>query len=83
MEEFSLLSFTGVLYGALSFFISDPSLSEPYVFVFSILAFSVFMTTVIWLFAGSRDREYFYAVLDFLGVLLFGYLSYLILILAF
>jgi membrane-bound metal-dependent hydrolase YbcI (DUF457 family) len=82
MEEFSFLSVTGVLYGALSFFISDPSLSRPYTFVFSILVFSALVTAVIWFFT-SRDRKYFYAVLDFLGVLLFGYLSYLTLLLIF
>jgi hypothetical protein len=83
MEEFSFLSVAGMLYGASSFLISSPSLSKPYPFVFSILIFSALVTAVIWFFAGNRDRKYLYAVLDFLGVLLFGYLSYLVLVLVF
>jgi hypothetical protein len=78
LEELTMLSALGLIYGFSSFLISSPSLSTSYTFVFSILAFSILVTALIWVFAESRDRKFFYAFFDFFSIMSFSYLSYLI-----
>lgn len=78
-EELSLVSATGFLFGVTSFLITSPSLSSSYGFVSSIIGFSGIVTAAIWVFSKTRDRKYFYALVDFFSVMFFAYVSYLIL----
>jgi membrane-bound metal-dependent hydrolase YbcI (DUF457 family) len=78
-EELSIVSATGFIYGTSSFFLTSPSLSNSYRFVFSIVFFSGLFTGLFWIFSETRDRKYFYAIVDFFSIMFFGYLSYLIL----
>jgi hypothetical protein len=79
IDEVSVLSVTGFIYGVFSFILTSPSLSQPYQFVFSIIMFSGLITALIWVFVNGRDREYFYALIDFFSIMFVAYLSYLIL----
>ena len=79
LDEVSTLSAAGFLYGISSFIVTNPSLSQSYRFVFSIVMFSGLITAMIWVFASRRDRKYFFAVIDFYSIMFLGYLSYLIL----